>query len=188
MIPWLRLIGVGCRAFAESKVDLLATTSIRLRAWPTDMDMNLHVNNGRYLMLADLGRTHWVVRTGMLKIAREQKALPIVADAIAKFRRDIKAFQAFEIRTRLVGWDRKWGFVEHRFVREDRVIGVVAIRGVFKGPDGPIDSEVFLAKLSPGTTSPALPDWAKDFHRSSELLSETIRDEERSRGLRPANE
>jgi hypothetical protein len=29
---------------------------------------------------------------------------------------------------RLIGWDGKWGFLEHRFVRKDRVIGVVAIR------------------------------------------------------------
>jgi acyl-CoA thioesterase FadM len=187
MFPWLRLLGVGFRVLAQSKVDLLATTRIHLRAWPNDLDFNFHVNNGRYLTLADIGRMHWFVRTGMLKIARQQKAFPVVGDAIAKFRRDLKSFQHFEIHTRLVGWDHKWGFVEHRFVRGDRVIGVVAIRGVFKGPAGAIDPGVFLAKLAPTASSPGLPEWANHFHRGRELLSEALREEERSQGLRASN-
>ena len=133
MFPWLRLTRVGLGLIGESKVDLLATTRVCLRVWPNDLDFNLHVNNGRYLALADIGRMHWFVRTGVLGVARQQKAFPVVGDAIAKFRHDLKVFQKFEIHTRLIGWDRKWGFIEHRFVRSDRVIGVVAIRGVFKG-------------------------------------------------------
>jgi hypothetical protein len=87
-----------------------------MRVWPNDLDFNLHVNNGRYLALADIGRMHWFARTGLLGVARSRKAYPVVGDAIAKFRRDLKAFQSFEIYTRLIGWDSKWGFLEHRFV------------------------------------------------------------------------
>ena len=65
--------------------------------------------DGRYLALADIGRMHWFVRTGVLGVARQQKAFPVVGDAIAKFRHDLKVFQKFEIQTRLIGWDRKWG-------------------------------------------------------------------------------
>ncbi|MET0497473.1 MAG: thioesterase family protein [Steroidobacteraceae bacterium] len=188
MFPWLRMFGVGCRVFAQSKVDLLATTRVRLRVWPNDLDLNFHVNNGRYLTLADIGRLHWFVRIDLFKTAVRHKAFPIVGDAIAKFRRDLKVFQRFEIHSRLVAWDSKWGFVEHRFVRHNRVIGVVLVRGVFKGPDGPIETSAFLADRDPAASSPELPDWANHFHRSSELLSETLREEERSQGLRQANE
>lgn len=105
----------------------------------------------------------------------------MIGDAIAKFRQDLKTFQTFEIHTRLIGWDRKWGFLEHRFLRKDRVIGVVAIRGVFRGPDGPVDPQVLLAGLAHTAPSPALPDWANHFHQGGELLSELLRDEERSK-------
>ena len=88
----------------------------------------------------------------------------------------------------MIGWDRKWGFLEHRFVRKDRVIGVVAIRGVFKGPSGPVDPGVLLAGLALSTPSPELPEWANRFHQGSELLSELLREEERSQGLRGPNE
>ena len=180
MYPWLRLFRVGLGLVGAPKVDLLATTRVRLRIWPNDLDFNLHVNNGRYLALADIGRMHWFVRTGVLGVARGYKAYPVVGDAIAKFRRDLKTFQSFEIYSRLIGWDHKWGFLEHRFVRGGRVIGMVAIRGVFKGPDGAIDPGKLLEGLAHAAASPELPAWANCFHQGSELLSELLREEERS--------
>ena len=94
----------------------------------------MHVNNRRYLALANIGRIHWFVRAGVLGVARQHEAFPIIGDVIAKLHQNLKLFQRFEIHTRFIGWDRKWGFLEHRFMRKDRVIVVVAIRGVFKGP------------------------------------------------------
>ena len=183
MFPWLRLIRVGLGLIAAPRAELLATTRINLRVWPNDLDLNLHVNNGRYLALADIGRIDWFVRTGALRLARRQNALPVVGDAIAKFRRDLKVFQTFQVHTRLIGWDDKWGFLEHRFVRKGRVLGVVAIRGVFKGPDGPLAPGALLAGLAHAAPSPELPAWANRFQQGSELLSELLREEERARGL-----
>jgi acyl-CoA thioesterase FadM len=184
VFPWLRLIRMGFGLVAASRVDLLATTRVSLRVWPNDLDINFHVNNGRYLALADIGRIHWFAVTGALAVARRQKAFPVVGDAIAKFRRDLKAFQTFEIHTRLIGWDPKWGFIEHRFVRDQRVIGVVAVRGIFKGPDGPIDPRILLQELAHAAPSPALPEWTNHFQHSAESLSELLREEERAQGLR----
>jgi acyl-CoA thioesterase FadM len=182
MFPWLRLFGVGLSLIGKSKVDLLATTRIRLRVWPNDLDFNLHVNNGRYLALGDISGLHCGVRTGVLGIARQRRAFPVIGDATAKFRHDLKVFQTFEIHSRLIGWDSKWAFFEHRFVRNDRVIGVVAGRMLFKTRDGPVDTQVILAGLAHAAPSPELPEWAKHFDQSAELLSELVRDEERSKG------
>jgi acyl-CoA thioesterase FadM len=183
MFPWLRLFRLGLSLVGKSQVDLPATTCVRMRVWPNDMDFNLHVYYGRYLALATIGSMHWFVRTGVFGIARQRKAFPVVGDAIAKFRRDLRVFQTFEIRTRLVGWDRKWAFIECRFVRNGRVIGVVATRGVFKNRDGPIEPQVLLAGLANSAPSPELPQWAKRFDQGAELLSEVLRDEERSIGI-----
>lgn len=182
MFPWFRLFRVGLSLIGKSQVDLPATTRVGLRVWPNDMDFNLHVNYGRYLALASIGSMHWFVRTGVFGIARQRKAFPVVGDAIAKFRRDLRVFQTFEIHTRLIGWDRKWAFMEYRFVRNGRVIGVVAIRGVFKNRDGPVDPQVILAGLASSAPSPELPVWAKRFDQGVELLSELLRNEERSMG------
>jgi acyl-CoA thioesterase FadM len=184
VFPWLRLCRVVTASIFQSRVPLLATTRVRMRVWPNDLDFNLHVNNGRYLALADIARIHWFSRTGLLAVARQRGAYPVVGDVIAKFRRDLRVFQSFEIHSRIIGWDSKWGFLEHRFVRAGRVLGVVTIRGVFKAPSGPIEPAALLVDLAHTGPSPELPEWVDRFHQSSEGLSELLREEERARGLR----
>lgn len=183
MFPWLRLLRTGMTLIGQPRVDLLATTTVRLRVWPNDLDVNMHVNNGRYLALADIGRIHWFARIGVLQLARRHRAYPVIGDAIAKFRRDLKLWQTFEVQTRLLGWDHRWAFVEHRFVRDGRVLGVVAIRGMFKGPSGPLDPGTLLAGLGVQRESPVLADWVVQWHSGCESLSESLRAEERDRGI-----
>jgi acyl-CoA thioesterase FadM len=181
LFPWLRLLRILLTLIGKPRVDLLSATRVRLRVWPHDLDFNLHVNNGRYLALADIGRIHWFARSGTLVVGRRQKAMPVIGDVIAKFRHELRVFQVFEIETRLLGWDEKWGFLEHRFIRNRRVLGVVAIRGVFRGPHGPIDPRIFLKELSLDAPSPVLPDWARDFTNASEAMSVALREEEAAR-------
>jgi acyl-CoA thioesterase FadM len=178
VFPWIRLFRAGLSCIGKPNIDVRDTTSIRLRVWPNDLDLNLHVNNGRYLALADIARMHWFFRSGALPVARRQRAVPVVGDAIAKFRRDLKLFQTFDIHTRMLGWDKRWGFMEHRFVREGRVLGVVAIRGVFKGPDGSIEPQVFLDALGIHHDSPELPQWIIDWNNGCESLTGLLRREE----------
>jgi len=174
---WLRLLRVVL--FRDRRrVDLLATTRVRLRVWPNDLDFNRHVNNGRYLSLADLGRIDWFLRTGVLQLALRRRAFPIVGDAMAKFRRDLRVFQSFEIRSRILGWDERWGFLEHRFVRDGRVLGVVAIRGMFRGADGPVPPGELLAPLGAPRQSPPLPEWLRSWDEGSDALSGLLRAEE----------
>jgi acyl-CoA thioesterase FadM len=184
MYPWIRLATTGIKTIGAPQVALLSTTRVRLRVWPDDLDFNLHVNNGRYLTLADLGRMDWFVRTGVWKLARREKALPMVGDAIAKFRKDLRCLQTFCIDTRMLGWDQRWGFLEHRFIREGRVLGVVAIRGVFKGANGAVEPRSLLSKLGTGAESPPLPRWILQWNDGCESLSQLLRAEEQERGIR----
>ena len=186
MYPWLRLIRVLFTVIGKPRIDLLGSARIQLRVWPNDLDLNLHVNNARYLAMADIARAHWAARTGIFAIARKKRALFIVGDVLAKFRHGLKAFENVEIETRLLGWDRKWGYVESRFIRNDRVIGIVAIRGVLQGAKGRVDADTILGELSISGSmpSPPLPTWTRDFHGACEAMSELLREEEFARGLR----
>jgi acyl-CoA thioesterase FadM len=174
---WCRLLWLLLFRNRRS-VALMATTTVRLRVWPNDLDLYRHVNNGRYLTLADLGRIDWFVRTGVTQLALRRGARPIIGDAMAKFRRDLRLLQSFDVHSRLLGWDRRWMFLEHRFVRDGRVIGVVAIRGVFKGVSGTLDPGELLSALGGPAASPALPQWLLAWHHASDALSATLRAEE----------
>ncbi len=161
-------------------VDPLGTTSLRMTVLPNDLDFNGHVNNGRYLTLADVGRMDFVIRSGSARVAIAQRALPIVGDALAKFRRDLKPFERFDLQTRLLGWDEKWTFIEHRFVRHGRVLGIVVVRGLFKAPSGPVKLSVFAAALGVSAVSPQLPSWVVEWNCSCETMSHALRLEEQA--------
>jgi acyl-CoA thioesterase FadM len=176
---WLRMLRIFIGTLTRPKIALLDTSRIRARVWLNDLDINLHLNNARYLSFADLGRLDWFIRSDVLKLARQHQAFPMIGDLIAKFRRDMKLFQTCEVQTRLVGWDHKWAFVEHRFVRQGRVLGIVAIRGVFKGKNGLLDPNTILNNFGVDTTPPRLPEWALRWNEGCELLSDVLRAEEK---------
>src|SRR6185503_3961101 len=53
----LRFFKVWILSFFGPKYsDLKHESNLSLRVWPNDLDLNIHVNNGRYLTLMDLGR------------------------------------------------------------------------------------------------------------------------------------
>ncbi len=176
---WFRLIWVALRALLGRRIGLLDTSSITLRVLPNDLDFNGHVNNGRYLTLADLGRIDYMLRSGGLRVAMKHRAIPIVADAFAKFRRDLKPFQRFRIDTRVIGWDDKWTFLEHRFMAGGRVAGIVVVKGVFRHAGGTLAPRLLLDELGrPGEQAPELPAWLRHWHSGSDALSLHLRQEE----------
>ncbi|NRR29477.1 thioesterase family protein [Oxalobacteraceae bacterium] len=175
---WLRLIWMLLTLRWRKRAGVMDTTSLGMTVLPNDLDFNGHVNNGRYLTLADVARMDFVLRTGMASIAFGLKARPIVGDAMAKFRRDLKPFQRYTIETRMLGWDEKWAFVEHRFVRGGRVLGVVLMRGLFLAPSGPLAPAMLVKAMRIEHPSPTLPEWVLEWNRSCDALSQVLRAEE----------
>ncbi|WP_431689400.1 thioesterase family protein [Hahella sp. NBU794] len=175
---WFRLIKALFMAMLRKPAQPFDTTVVKMRVWPNDLDLNLHVNNGRYFTMADVGRIDYILRSGVGKVALKHRALPIVAEATAKFRKELRLFERFEIHSRLVGWDDKWSYMEHRFVRKGRVAGVVFMRGFFKGAQGAIKPEDLAEYLGVPSMSPLLPEWVTIWAESCDGLTESIRLEE----------
>jgi acyl-CoA thioesterase FadM len=175
---WFRLLWMLLRRPWRQPVQALATTVVRMRVWPLDLDLNRHVTNGRYFTLADIGRMDYVLRSGAFRVAWRHKAVPIVGDIWGKFRRELKLFEPFEIHTRMLGWDAKWSFVEHRFVRQGSVVGVVVMRGLFRASRGPVPMGQFAGEMGFAGPSPALPAWLEEWSASCDNLSAGLRGEE----------
>ncbi|MGB8817535.1 MAG: thioesterase family protein, partial [Rhizobiaceae bacterium] len=49
-----------------------------MRVLPNDLDVQMHMNNGRFLSIMDLGRLDLIVRLGFWKVARERGWYPVV--------------------------------------------------------------------------------------------------------------
>lgn len=93
---------------------------LNLRVLPTDLDLNKHVNNGRYATLMDMGRFDVMLRTGLFQLVRKKGWYPVVASVQLSFFRPLNLWQSYQLETELIGWDDRWFIFEQRFMRDDK--------------------------------------------------------------------
>ncbi len=137
---------------------ILAESVVRYRVWPNDLDTNLHMNNGRYLTLMDLGRLDLLLHNGAVPIVLKNKWYPVLAGTQIRFRRPLNLFQKFEIRTRIVTWDAKWVYLEQKISRRGDLALQAFLKGVFVGPKGSVPFPDLLALLGVREAPPAMPE------------------------------
>ena len=93
---------------------LRATHTRACRVSLRDIDTFRHLSNSKYLKEADFGRMEFILRSGIVDVTLD---MPMVVGAAAvRFRKELRAFRAFVIRTRLVGWDERSLYFEQAFV------------------------------------------------------------------------
>ena len=165
-MPLVRTAKVLLQASRRPRLTGSEESVITLRVWPGDLDMNLHMNNGRYLTLMDLGRLDHFVRTGGAALARRRKWFALVGASTIRYRRSLQPFERFRLRTRLVGWDEKWFYMEQRFETMDGTVAAVGlVKALLRGGRGNVPTAEVMRGLGVGTVSPPLPEhvarWAE---------------------------
>ena len=148
------LIFLAKRRTSLSPID---ASLIELRVLPNDLDLNRHVNNGRYGTFMDLGRMDLIVRTGLLKLMREQNWFPVVADMHLRFLRPLKIWQRFQLETQLLGWDERWFYFQQRFISKGKICTVGLIKVQIRHGRKRVETERVLKKIGYENSSPEIP-------------------------------
>lgn len=132
---WLRLFWFALTAWRRPALAQSSDVSVlTFRVWPNDLDLSLHMNNGRYLTLMDLGRLDLLVRMGLWQAVRRHKWTPIASSIIIRYRRELTPFARFRLETRMVSWAEASVVIEQTFVLTTGPHkGQVAARALFKG-------------------------------------------------------
>ena len=151
-----RLIWVLLAAFRKPAVDILDETRIRLRVLPNDLDTNIHMNNGRYLTIMDLGRMDLTIRSGLWRAMRDNKWYPVVGSAKMTFRRPLDPFQAYELTTQVIGWDDKWIYMEQHFLVGERVHARGVLKALFLKDGKKVPSTELAHALGHDEASPQI--------------------------------
>ncbi|HEX7005830.1 MAG TPA: thioesterase family protein [Alphaproteobacteria bacterium] len=167
----LRLILTLVTARLRGPIRVLDESRLRLCVLPTDLDTNLHMNNGRYLSIMDLGRVDYVARVGLLRIMIRNRWMPLVGSATIRYRRPLQCFDRFELVTRTVCWDDKWIFMEQRFERRGELVAQAYVKVLFKAAGRTLRSREVLKALGQEQRSPHMPP-AIEALRLAEGLSE----------------
>ena len=168
-----RLFKVLFRFFIlPRRIGILEESRVRFRVWPSDLDTNGHMNNGRYLTLMDLGRLDLLLRTGAVRVAVKHRWYPVLAATQVRFRRPLNLFQKFEISTRIAGWDGKWVFLEQKIIRGDFVILHAYLKGVFVGKQGSVAITELLTRMGITQPPPPLPESLAGWLRAERAMAE----------------
>jgi acyl-CoA thioesterase FadM len=171
MYPLLRLARVLATTRSRGPIDALGESVLAFRVGIGDMDTSLHLNNGRYLTLMDLGRFDLMGRAGMLRELFRRRWIPVVASSTIRHVRPLDAFARFELRTRIVGWDEQGFFLEQRFVQDGKVAAIGAIKGVFReGRRTVAPHEILTIAGHADMPAPPLPEWLTMWQQGMDAL------------------
>ncbi len=129
-----------------------------MRVWPNDIDLNLHMNNARYLNIMDYARTHLLARTRLLERIIHSRWQPLVGAVWMTYRRSLPVFSAFSIASRLLCWDERWFYIEQTFTGREGMAAIGWVKGALRDARSSVEPQKVLEAISPGVVSPLMPD------------------------------
>jgi acyl-CoA thioesterase FadM len=158
MSLYIRLLLVLLKALMRERIRNATDASVvRLRVWPTDLDLAGHMNNGRYATIMDLGRLDLLVRRGLLRPLVRNGWRPLVGASTLRFERSLGPFVRYDLHTRLVCWDDKWFFFEQRFERGGDVCARALVKTIMKSAAGTVRPADVLRSVGLEAVSPPPP-------------------------------
>lgn len=159
-----RLLAVLLFSRFRSKQDVMSECATPFRVLPTDLDVLMHMNNGVYLSLQDLARMDYMIRAGAFSKISARGWYPVVASEMIRFRRSLALFQKFELRTRLISWDDKYLYLEHKFVSNGEVMALGMIRARFLSKKGgAVSPQELMVALDLNLSAPQFPNYLKEW-------------------------
>ena len=167
---WVRLILTLASKHWRSKLKIDEACSTQFRVVPTDLDLNLHMNNARYFAWMDIARLDLLQRTGLLKVFKAKKWFPVVADETISFGKSLDLFDRVSVITKIRGWDEKFIFLEQRFERNNETVAGGIVKSCILNKNGPIPTHVVLSELMHDKKSPELSTWIKDWAKARKPL------------------
>jgi acyl-CoA thioesterase FadM len=158
MVVLFRLFFAILKSRFRRRLGILDDCVIAMRVWPNDLDLNMHMNSGRYLSMMDIGRVEILARTRLLRRVLKRGWRPMVGATFIRYRKSLLPFERFTVRSRIVCWDEKWIYFEHSMERRGEIAAHAYVRGLMRGREGNVKPRELLALAgSEGMPSPPMP-------------------------------
>lgn len=132
------------------------------RVWPWDIDPFMELNNGRTLTLFDLGRLLLGKRAGLLRVLRQEKWSMTMAGVCVRYRRRLRSFERFEMRSRAIGWDARFIYLDQTMWKLDGECANQAIyRVAITDKNGIVATDRLLKAMGVAPEAMQLPAWVQ---------------------------
>ncbi|XP_026545771.1 protein THEM6-like [Notechis scutatus] len=178
-IWYLSLLGIiYCRwRLASPKTKVWEESIMYNWVLPSDLDVLWHMNNGRYARKADFGRYWYMFSCGLMQTILNNKHNTMMTSSSWRFRRSLKLWERFAIRTRMLCWDDQAFYLEQQFIncRDGFVHAIVLVQHHVTGMS---PSEVIQILYGRQVESPEIPGdvyhWLKSMQNNRERMKNEI--------------
>ena len=138
---------------------------------PTDCDFNLHLTNSRYTSVLDLARTQYLMQVGAGKAILLKGWVAVLAGQSISFFKEIKPFAKVSVTTQVVYWDRRFCYIEHKFMVKGQIHARALAKVVFIRARRVRAFDKFVSFIRPEIAQPAVPEITPQIEAFKELLA-----------------
>ena len=169
MYPYLRLFKSLVKARFRSPVHVKDESILKMLVFSGDIDFYPELNNGRHLTLMDLGRLDLAQRSGLLRTVHKQKWGLAVAGASVRYRHRLKAFNRFELHSRVVATDDRWFYFHQYTFRKGKTHSSALVRAGITSRQGLVPVKRVLEAMGIPDWDPGMPPWVRAWSEAEEL-------------------
>ena len=154
---YLRLLLTLLRCWRLPRLAVGQTLERQFRVLPNDIDVNGHMNNGRYLTMVDLMIVEYFIRVGFASAVIKRGWRPMSGGSIVSYRRGLSPLQTYTLRFRIDACDEQWNYMRFEFSDEQRVCATGYMKGAVVGKNGFVSNAESYAALGQPVYAAALP-------------------------------
>jgi len=170
----LRLFWLILTQSFRSRCDVVGPIDTKLRVYPNDLDIFLHVNNGVYFTYGDLARTDLLLRSDSFHRVRKRGWYPVVAAETMQFKKSLTVGQQFTVTTEVIAWTERAVYMEHTFKRGEQLIarGLIDARFLSKA-GGKVSTAELMQLMGEDRSSPPMPDYLQQWLDSNQTIADS---------------
>lgn len=161
MYPFLRLIKEFRVHRKAPPLPLTGTHVSHHICWPWDLDLWAELNNGRTLTLYDLGRLPLAKRVGLLDVLKREGWGLTMAGVSVRYRRRVRMFDRIEMKSRCVGWDDKFIYLDQSMWKGGECTSQALYRSAVTDRKGIVPPARLMDAMGLEEGGPELPHWVQ---------------------------
>jgi acyl-CoA thioesterase FadM len=146
-----RMIYVYLYSLFRERINIgVIHASLPMIVLPNDLDLNMHMNDGRYITICDLSRIDIFIRTGLAKAMLKRHWIPVIAEHTMVYKKSLHLFERYTVLFEMTHWDDKFFYMNHTFMKADRVVALGTSKGAIRSREGVINPADVIAAVEQG--------------------------------------
>jgi acyl-CoA thioesterase FadM len=145
---WLRFLWMEYTARFSAPVPRLGEHRSRFMCLPHHVDLHLHMNNSLYFRFMDLTKFDQSLRSGFWGVMRAAGVMPVLGSISVRFRKSVKLWQRFEVTSRIISWDERWYYSEHKILVGNDLAAIAIAKSALVDKQGRISADRFAALMA----------------------------------------